>query len=41
MRLRPPEWRGLPAARDLGRLARADPAAGREATRLAGRLDRA
>ena len=38
MRLRPPEWRSLPSARDLGRLARADPTAGREATRLAGRL---
>lgn len=37
-RLRPPEWRALPAAREIGGVARANPAAGREAARLAGRL---
>lgn len=38
MRMRPPEWRSLPAARDIGRVAESDPAAGREAARLLGRL---
>ena len=38
MRLRPPEWRPLPAARDIGRLAAEDQSAGREAARLLGRL---
>jgi beta-N-acetylhexosaminidase len=38
MRLRPPEWRALPSAREIGRLAGSDPAAGREAARLLGRL---
>ncbi|MFO1050350.1 MAG: beta-N-acetylhexosaminidase [Geminicoccaceae bacterium] len=37
-RLRPPEWRSLPAAREIGRAARANPNDGREAARLAGRL---
>jgi beta-N-acetylhexosaminidase len=36
MRLRPPQWRTLPSARDIGRLAEAD--AGREAACLLGRL---
>lgn len=38
MRLRPPHWRSLPAAGDIGRLAAADGAAGQEAARLLGRL---
>jgi len=38
MRLRPPHWRPLPAARDIGRLAADDLPAGREAARLLGRL---
>jgi beta-N-acetylhexosaminidase len=39
MRLRPPEWRSLPAAGAVGALAaRGDLAAGREAARLLGRL---
>ncbi|MGD9507949.1 MAG: beta-N-acetylhexosaminidase [Geminicoccaceae bacterium] len=38
MRLRPPEWRALPAAGEIGRLARELPAAAREAAWLAGRL---
>jgi beta-N-acetylhexosaminidase len=38
MRLRPPQWRPLPAARDIGRLATDDLPAGREAARLLGRL---
>ena len=38
MRLRPPHWRPLPSARDIGRAAEADPDAGREAARLLGRL---
>ncbi len=37
-RLRPPEWRALPAMARIGDLARRDPAAGRRAARLAGRL---
>jgi beta-N-acetylhexosaminidase len=38
MRLRPPQWRPLPSAREIGRLAEADPEAGREAAGLLGRL---
>jgi beta-N-acetylhexosaminidase len=38
MRLRPPHWRPLPAARDVGRLGVRDPEAGREAAGLLGRL---
>ena len=38
MRLRPPEWRALPSARDIGDLAALDRQAGRDAARLLGRL---
>jgi beta-N-acetylhexosaminidase len=38
MRLRPPHWRVLPSAGSIGRLAREDMAAGREAAWLLGRL---
>ena len=38
MRLRPPEWRSLPSAADLGRIALDAPAAGHEAAWLVGRL---
>lgn len=38
MRLRPPHWRQLPAAGELGRVAAVDPAAGESASRLLGRL---
>jgi beta-N-acetylhexosaminidase len=38
MRLRPPHWRALPSAGAIGRLALADPEAGRAAARLLGRL---
>lgn len=38
MRLRPPHWRPLPAAGELGRLAIVDRAAGEEAAGLLGRL---
>ncbi len=38
MRLRPPQWRSLPSARDIGRLAAGDPDAARAAARLLGRL---
>lgn len=37
-RLCPPQWRALPAAGGIGALAERDPAAGREAARLLGRL---
>lgn len=37
-RLCPPQWRALPAAGGVGALAERDPAAGREAARLLGRL---
>ena len=38
MRLRPPHWRGLPSASAIGRLGRLDRSAGRESSRLLGRL---
>jgi beta-N-acetylhexosaminidase len=38
MRLRPPHWRALPSAGEIGRLAAVDLDAGREAARLLGRL---
>ena len=38
MRLRPPHWRSLPSAGEIGRLATADAPAGREAGRMLGRL---